>query len=555
MRGVMQALGVLGFAALILPTASADIALLGDGTRVSGQLSAGPEGRLRFLQSGKPLASQPQFIHFAPTIADRVQHPGQRIWLGEGQHVSGALLKITPENVVFERPGKGTQTIPRAEVRALSRSAAHAVLLRDDFELASKSWKLTGGAARSKEQAARGVWSLKLGKPGQSAELMLPESVATGRVEFSFRTEDMPRGAAWQLRAAFGEDAAEKIIPVLLAGSNDGSDGAEAVPAAPGWHRLSLRFHHSYLLVGLDRQLVWSSADRQRFAPLRKLTFDCVGRGEEPAGAVFIDDLTIAQSAPAFRPSSGIVAIDTLRLRSGDQLFGSLAAADRNTLDFRGKFLPSSFTWGEVTGVELRAPTVPTHRTVGEHVRVRFLAGDLSEPDELLGVVAALDETALTLEHPVLGKVIVERKHLVSIQPLFHGVRIELEHVTRHLGKAQTRVTGVPGVAEGPSWKKSFKVDAAPREATLVLSVAHPGADREAIESGRTDVHINGARVEALERHVRRGSAEYRRIHVPLPADAFRVGDNVLELRLSSAPGTEVLGHGLVRHIVLELSK
>ena len=261
MRRVMKTLGAVWLAALTVPTASADIALLEDGTRVSRQLTAGPEGRLRFLQSSKALASQPQLIEFSPAILDQPDHARQRLWLGDGQNISGSLVKLTPDNVVFEVSPKDSRTIPRSEVRALSRYAAHAVVVRDDFETASKTWKLTGGARRSQEQVANGEWSLKLGKPGQSAELVLPESVAAGRVELSFRTENTPPGAAWQLRATFGE---EKTFTVLLAGTSDGSDDAEAVPATAGWHRLSLRFRHAYALVGLDRQLVGRAPDRQR---------------------------------------------------------------------------------------------------------------------------------------------------------------------------------------------------------------------------------------------------------------------------------------------------
>ena len=40
MRIVMQTLGAVGLAALLLPGASADVAHLGDGTRVSGSESA-----------------------------------------------------------------------------------------------------------------------------------------------------------------------------------------------------------------------------------------------------------------------------------------------------------------------------------------------------------------------------------------------------------------------------------------------------------------------------------------------------------------------------------
>ena len=269
-----------------------------------------------------------------------------------------------------------------------------------------------------------------------------------------------------------------------------------------------------------------------------------------------------ARSAAAFRPTPGIVSADTLRLPSGDQLFGSLAGANRGTIDFRGKFESSDFSWEEVAGVELHAEAVPMHRTSGEHARVRFFGSDPSEPDELQGVIAALDAKALTLEHAVLGKVTIERQRLVSIRPLFHGVRVELGHEARHLGEVGTKTPGVRAVAEGRSLKKSFKLEAAPREVTLVLSVAHP----DPTDAARTDVLLNGAKVEAIERHVRPAGgsgdlrrapapAGYRHVRISLPADALRVGDNVLELRLSPPPEGERPGRCLVRDLVLELSK
>src|SRR5262249_54537164 len=162
-----------------------------------------------------------------------------------------------------------------------------------------------------------------------------------------------------------------------------------------------------------------------------------------------------------------------------------------------------------------------------------------SEPDELLGVVAALDSDALTLEHAVVGKLVIPRPRLVSLRPLFHGTRIELKHKS-HLGPAGTKVPGAGAVAQGTSVKHSFKLDALPREATVALSVGYPGTESD---STRCDVLINGAKVEALERHVRRGASELRQVRIALTADAFRVGDNALEFRLSSAADRERLGH------------
>src|SRR5262249_46735062 len=103
------------------------------------------------------------------------------------------------------------------------------------------------------------------------------------------------------------------------------------------------------------------------------------------------------------------------------------------------------------------------------------------------------------------------------------------------------------GTAEGPVLKKSFTVDALPREAVLALSVAHHKRDEQ--DKPRTEVRVNGAMIDSVDRHWHRSSAEYRRLRFAIPADVLRKGTNTLELRQPAE------GHCLVRGIVLELVK
>jgi hypothetical protein len=239
---------------------------------------------------------------------------------------------------------------------------------------------------------------------------------------------------------------------------------------------------------------------------------------------------------------------DEVWLLGGDQLFGRLTRADGRTVTLEGRFGKRELTWGEVRGVFPRRQAEPPATTEGEHVRVRCDSGAASDPDELVGVVSALDDSQLTLRHPLLGEMKIERGRLCEMRWLFYGRRIEVDNGAHHLGDRDRLMAGLqPARAEGPSLRWTVRLEAAPDAAYFVVQVLQlkgrgdgigPALERG---EGRTELLVNGQRVDYLNRHVDRASPEPRRLRLALPARILRAGENVLELR-------QTPGHDSERH-------
>jgi hypothetical protein len=238
---------------------------------------------------------------------------------------------------------------------------------------------------------------------------------------------------------------------------------------------------------------------------------------------------------------------DEVWLEGGDQLFGQLTRADGRTVLLEGRFGKRELTWDQVRGVFPRRPAEPPTTTEGEHVRLRF-AGAAAETDTLEGVVRTLDGSHLTLRHPLLGDVRLERGWLRELRWLFHGRRIELDNAPHHLGDRDRLVAGLqPARAEGPSLRLTVRLDAVPEAASVVVDVVRLKGRGDgigpALERGelRTELLVNGERVDYLNRHVDRAAPEPRRLRLALPVRLLRAGDNVLELR-------QTPGHDSERH-------
>jgi hypothetical protein len=239
---------------------------------------------------------------------------------------------------------------------------------------------------------------------------------------------------------------------------------------------------------------------------------------------------------------------DEAWLPDGDQLFGRLTRADARTVTLEGRFGKRELAWAEVRGVFPHRQAEPPATMEGEHVRLRFAGSAGADTDTLEGVVRALDDSHLTLRHPALGDVKLERGRLRELRWLFHGRRIEIDNAPHHLGDRDRLVAGLqPARAEGPSLRWTVRLDAAPDMASLVVDVVRLKGRGDgigpALERGelRTELLVNGERVDYLNRHVDRAAPESRRLRLAVPGRLLRAGDNVLELR--QTPGRDSEHH------------
>src|SRR5262249_15635934 len=158
---------------------------------------------------------------------------------------------------------------------------------------------------------------------------------------------------------------------------------------------------------------------------------------------------------------------------------------------------------------------------------LRPAAGD--DPDELDAVLRGLDEKRLTLRHPALGDLEIDRARLLRLRPLFHGRRVELDNGTHRLGAA------------GRDGEYAFRLGGQPGAARLVVTLSSV--------AGRAELVLNGRVVEDLGRYVGRGATEP--VRVPLPRDALRAGDNTVQLRVRDEAGRR--GSCIVGGVALEV--
>lgn len=554
---------------LLAPVASAapaEEATLTDGRRVAGALTWA-EGGLRFTPSDRkdPLPlDRIQHIRFpATSVVPLHAATVHQVHLRDGQRLSGELLELNEKGLRLRTAWSAPLSIPRPALTAVTHPAGLMTFADEDFEDKLKAWKLTGEPGFSEEHLS-GKRSLLLSAPGQEAEYALAEPLEAGRAVVHFKDVGDPNGAVWRIEAAFQTRSGPRVLRVTVAGGGDtypvevdGIRGEAApVPRKSGWHRLALDFGAHSLRVSLDDAVLWYTLEQGPGGPLRQVRLVCRAAADAKAkGAVVFDDFSLARAVDVVSRPAGDPTQDELWLRDGDQFFGKLAGADRRTIDWKVRSGTRAFPWGDVRGLYLRRTAPPPQTTDGEHVRVWLRSGAATEMDEVEGVVRSLDDRRLIVQHPVLGELTIERDRLHQVRRLFRGQRIELDNASHHLGPEGKTVASLqPSQAEGPSLRRTFRLDTAPAEARLVLDVVQLKGPRDglakALERGDslTEVVVNGQRVEYLNRHADRG-----RIVLPVPRGLLKSGENAVEVRQTPEKETGRYEHCGILGLMVEV--
>lgn len=530
---------------LLMAIAAADAqeeAIRPDGGRTAGKVVIDAKGRLQFTPKGADSALAPDAIaaiRFAVAVppADR-SCVGVRVVLHDGQRMAGQLLALDDKTLSLRPAWADKVDLPRAAVAAVTQLPGWRTVVEDDFRDGGKAWKLTGEPVIDAKTGR-----LTLTDKGQSAAYALAGSLDGGRAGVSFLETEAASGGRWLVEAEFGDDKSRRVVSVQVAGAGDtyevdagGLEGvARRVNRAAGLHRLLIQFTPRSLRLTVDEQVLWHNLDAGPGGPLRQVRLTCTG-ADKARGTVAFSEFFVARAVDEPLRPTGDATQDEVWRAGGDQLFGRIIRADSRSveIDCNGKrMLP----WSALHGVWLRREAVAPRTTDGAHVRVAVRTCLSPEPDLLDGVATALDDKALSLKHALLGDVRIEHARLHTLQPLFHGTRIEIDNAFHHLGEPQAFSPQLsPPRAEGLELKRTFTLDALPDDARLVLNVVQLKSAKQT--AARVTVYLNGERLDDLNRHSDKAISEPRRLTLPLPKDRLRKGDNVLELKLTPSPET-----------------
>lgn len=537
------------------PALRADEITLTDGKRLSGTVHLDDTGRLRFVAADRSTlaADRVQHIRLVPATCTPFRAGAvHQVRLSRDQRLSGELLGLGEKELLLRTSWRDRLALPRGILVGVTSLPGRLILCDEDFENGLKAWKTAGSPQLTKKQHTSGAFGLLFDAVGQSASYTLSTPLEAGSTAVNFQVPEGAAGARWQLEAEFQGPSGPKMVRVTLADetaeyaveSPAPRDEGGTVPRQAGWHRLAVEFSPGKLLVTVDDAVLWYSREKGPGGPLREVRLMCVAAKGAIRGAVAFDEFTLTRAVDLLERPTQTSSQDEVWLASGDQLFGRLTRLDRRELEVEGGFGRRGLSWDEARGVFLRPAALPTATTEGAQVHVWLRPAAGSEPDELEGVLHMLDERRLTLRHPALRDVEIDRARLLRLKPLFHGKRIELDNGAHHLGEKGRLARGVePAKAEGPAVEYSFRLEARPETARLVLTL-------RPIE-GRAEVVVNGRVVDDLGKYAGRRTQAAVRVSIPLPGDSLKAGENVVELRVREEAGRR--GSCLVSEVVVEV--
>jgi hypothetical protein len=552
--GVLLTVAVASAALAAAPAPRADEITLTDGRRVPGTVTLEETGRVRFAADRSAVAAdRVQHVRFAPAtpvsfragVVHQVRLPGS-------QRLSGELLGLDEKELLLRTPWRDRLPVPRGAVMGVVSLPGTLIVCDEDFENGLKAWKTTGEPRLTDKLHTSGASGLLLDAAGQSATYAPSSPPEAGGAAVNFHVPDGAAGARWQVEAEFQGPSGTKVVRVIVA--DEATDYAIEAPSPrdeggrvvrqPGWHRLVVEFGPTRLLVTIDEAVLWYSREKGPGGPLREVRLVCIAGKGPVRGAVAFDEFTLTRAVEVIDRPADTSAQDEVWLASGDQVFGRLTRLDRRGTELEGRFGKRTYAWAQARGAFPRRTALTAATTDGAHVRVWLRPAAGIEPDELEGVLRSLDERRLTLRHPALGDLVIDRARLLRLKPLFHGRRIELDNGVRHLGDKHRLSPGVqPARAEGPTAEYTVRLEARPESARLALTL-------RPIDGG-AEVVVNKRVVEDLGRYAGRRTQGAVRVSVPLPADALKAGDNEVWLRVREEAGRR--GSCLVSEVVLEL--
>lgn len=313
-----------------------------------------------------------------------------------------------------------------------------------------------------------------------------------------------------------------------------------------GWHTLMFQFSAESITVMIDGNLL---ASRQLVAGMAMPLQHVELRAAATSSPLWIDDFLLLEAAATQHLPILQYAQDEVSLVSGDDLFGTIAEMRSDTVRLASGQREMRIPWPQISQVRLADQDGAMNSISGWICRVDlqplWIAPDWRTSDTLHAAVTSCDADRITLQHSILGSIIVPLDLVRQIKPAFYGWELQFVGRTIHLGdevKSQFRVP----VPKGTEWSRTFRLDPMPTGRTRLrlrtnnLEPSGPATRASALlnrlQAGEfvTEVHLNGKRISILNEHVSgHGTAELpQEIVLEIPQNSLRQGANSLGLVL-----------------------
>jgi hypothetical protein len=482
-----------------------------------------------------------------------------QVWLGLDQRISGRLREVTDRELVLEVGEAGTEVrLARSSVRVLTQRPGEALVWEDSFEaLGPPTWTAGGSAGPANRPVLTGRSAGKVGPQPGSLTHRLAEPIGAGRLEVAFHDSgETSPNRRWFVELIFQGQSAEASAPIraILGWSEptyavqcpDGPALAvQRLTRGSGWRRFTAEFGPRRTELAIDGQELAHGAGP--LGPLKEVrivaeTFGPTKNDPPPAAATaVVDDLRLVKFA---EPSAAVefdTDQDSIRLTSGDQLFGSLVRADATSLTLATAGRSLVMRWDEVAGVIFRRSPTPGVPLEGLFVRVEWLAGpvlNIRDLDRVEGVLQAADERSLTVATAFAGTLQVPRERLRSLTVLGQGWCWVLDATPRHLGN-DWRPSFEPPAPDGASYELAFDLPEVPNPPPqLVFDVVEVVGEAKGLTLSnlvrdlglRANVIVNGETIDYLNHHITSPNDAPERIQVTLPPGTLKPGKNTLKV-------------------------
>ncbi|HEV3122094.1 MAG TPA: hypothetical protein VGY53_09335 [Isosphaeraceae bacterium] len=502
------------------------------------------------------------------------------ILLGIDQKVSGRLEAVDETEVRFESGPSGRPLrVARGGAQGLVQRPGETQVLSESFEsIDTTRWAQTGQPSLAAEPRLVGEHSLRLPAGGSTLTYRVSDPVGAGRLEVGFfDTGEREPGQRWFVELTFRSPTGLEPIRAVL-GWDDSwlavlspqgpSLAVQRLARRPGWHRLVVRFDPERTELAVDGdELAHGGSPGGPLAEVRLGTQSLGSAAPKASLAGYIDDLGLARLS---EPVGGLEvdpSQDELRLTGGDQLFGHLKSADPERLLFQIDGKDAMVGWNEVAGVYFRRAPAQSEPIEGLLVRLEWRAAGGNDPrdvDRIEGALAAVSNSAFTLQTPYAGTLAISRDRLLRLEVLGRGRRVVLDPSAHHLGDEvfNKQIKLDPPQFEGPTLEVPFTLERVPPgRAFAVFDVVQVAGESDqltnsaSIKKGelRTNLFLNGRQIDYLNRHVASKNETPLRIRLPIPQGVLRTGRNMLKLeQVGTAKDPKFLDDIGVLHTALE---